>query len=222
MRKILIADGFPLAGHGMKNALLQAIADIEIFEADCLDVAVNLLAEKFPVDMAIFAVPMLGVWGSVVLRDVLESYPGTRFVVLYSSKSRTEVIETLSAGLHGFIARSQPVDEVIGAIKDVLAGRIYVPSSISEVIQLDDGAPTQHHLSSERHHDLSSDIASLTQRQLEVMALLAEGVSNKEIARDLSIVEATVKIHVSAIMRVLGARNRTEAAILVASHHKVK
>ncbi len=218
MRKIMIADDQPFARRGLKAALLDAFDDIEVIEANCLDEAVHLLAETLPLHLAIFAAPMPGVSGSAVLRDVLEHYPDTRFIVLSASRSRSDIIDALSAGLHGFVGRSQPEADVIGAVNSVLAGSTYVPSIISEGFANahPDTAPQRN--GSEHAHSTGTGIIGLTTRQLEVMALLAEGVSNKEIARVLNIVEATVKIHVSAVMRVLGARNRTEAALLVSSH----
>jgi DNA-binding NarL/FixJ family response regulator len=220
MRNVLVADGYPLSRRGLHGALADSFSDLSIFDADCLDMAVNLLAEKFPIDLAIFALPMPGVPNIDALHVVLENYPDTRFVVLSSSISRTQIVAALSAGLHGYLVNSQTEVELIGAVKDILAGHIYVPPIMSEVTRKREWENPQPHGLLNRHHELEQDIADLTPRQFEVMSLLAEGISNKEIARGLRIAEATVKIHVAAIMRALGARNRTEAAVLIASNQK--
>jgi DNA-binding NarL/FixJ family response regulator len=215
VRRVIIADGHPLARRGLRAALLETVQDIETFDAESLDIAINLLAEKSPVDLAILALPMPGLSWPDGLRDVVESYTETRFIILSASESRTEIVAALSAGLHGFIVKSQTELEIVSAVADVLAGRIYVPSLMSKAnsrSEWESAAP-------DRHHGGNGEIAGLTLRQHDVMKLLAGGLSNKEIARDLHIAEATAKIHVAAIMRTLGARNRTEAALLIASRH---
>jgi DNA-binding NarL/FixJ family response regulator len=216
-RRVIIADGHPLARRGLKSALLETIPDTETFDADSLDHAINLLAEKSPVDLAILALPMPGLLWPDALRDVVESYAETRFVILSGSESRTEIVAALSAGLHGFVVKSQTESEITGAIADVLAGRIYVPSLMSKAHSRAEWESAPLRDAPDRHHGANGDIAGLTVRQHDVMKLLAGGLSNKEIARDLHIAEATAKIHVAAIMRTLGARNRTEAALLIAS-----
>jgi DNA-binding NarL/FixJ family response regulator len=111
----------------------------------------------------------------------------------------------LAAGFHGFISKHQSDTDILAAITDILSGRIYVPSSLAEV---GNGArrATPPALSTE------ADVLKLTKRQREVLSLLARGRSNKEIARALEIAEATTKIHMAALLRALGVRNRTEAA----------
>jgi DNA-binding NarL/FixJ family response regulator len=215
VRRVIIADGHPLARRGLRAALLETVPDVETFDAESLDTAINLLAEKSPVELAILALPMPGLTWPDGLRDVVENYTETRFVILSGSESRTEIVAALSAGLHGFIVKSQPEREIVSAVADVLAGRIYVPSLMSKAnsrSEWESAAP-------DRQHGGNGEIAGLTMRQHDVMKLLAGGLSNKEIARDLHIAEATAKIHVAAIMRTLGARNRTEAALLIASRH---
>jgi DNA-binding NarL/FixJ family response regulator len=220
MRSVLVADGLPLSRRGLHGALEVNFPGLDIFDADCLDVAVNLLAEKHTIDLAIFAIPMPGVQSVEALHDVLEHYPDTRFVVLSSSISRTQIVAALSVGLHGYLVNSQTESEMIGAITDILAGHIYVPPIMSEIVQKREWENPQNQGLLNRHHAIEQEIADLTPRQFEVMSLLAAGVSNKEIARDLHIAEATVKIHVAAVIRTLGARNRTEAAVLIASNHR--
>jgi DNA-binding NarL/FixJ family response regulator len=221
LRRVMIVDEHPLGRRGLRGVLQERFSDLEILDAASLDVAVSVLAEKSPVDLGIFALPLPGLSGPEAMRDIVDHYPGTRFVALSSSKSRSEIVAALSAGLHGFIVKTQPEADIASAVSDILAGRIYVPSIMSELAPSQELDEILQRNWVDRHHDVDSEIACLTPRQLEVMILLAEGVSNKEIARDLHIAEATAKIHVAAIMRTLGARNRTEAAVLITSRHKV-
>jgi DNA-binding NarL/FixJ family response regulator len=221
LRRVMIVDEHALGRRGLRGVLQERFSDLEIVDVASLDFAISRLAEDPPVDLGIFALPLPGLSGPEALRDVVDHYPATRFVILSASKSRTEIVAALSAGLHGFIVKTQPEEDIASAVSDILAGRIYVPSIMSELISGHDQDALQQRSWADRHHDVDTEIAGLTPRQLEVMILLAEGVSNKEIARDLHIAEATAKIHVAAIMRTLGARNRTEAAVLITSRHKL-
>jgi DNA-binding CsgD family transcriptional regulator len=126
-----------------------------------------------------------------------------------SSDTRTDILASLAAGFHGFISKHQSDTDILAAITDILSGRIYVPSSLaSSLAEVGNGArrATLPTLST------GADALKLTKRQREVLSLLARGRSNKEIARALEIAEATTKIHMAALLRALGVRNRTEAA----------
>lgn len=220
MRNFLVADGYPLSLRGLHGALQENFSGVNIFDAKCLDVAVNVLASTSHIDLAIFAIPMPGVRNIASLHDVLENYPETRIVVMSSTISRVNIVAALSAGVHGYFVNSQSEAEMVHAVKDVLAGHIYVPPMMSEVTRQPEREKPYAHGALDRRHENGWEISELTPRQFEVMSLLAEGGSNKEIARGLDIAEATVKIHVAAIMRTLGARNRTEAALLIASKNR--
>jgi DNA-binding NarL/FixJ family response regulator len=216
MYRLIIADDHGLYRRGLRTALSTHFPGSEIEEAQCFDAVLNLLAEKSPIDLAIVDLHMPDLASLEVLTDVLPIYPQTRFMIISGMESRAAILATLSAGLHGFIGKSQTDDDLMQAVKDVLSGRIYVPPLLSQ-------APSQHalyqHMSVEWPSIGSSaegeNLASLTPRQLDVLKLMADGLSNKEIARDLEIAEATTKIHVGAVMRALGVRNRTEAAVLL-------
>ncbi|RAZ93088.1 DNA-binding response regulator [Mesorhizobium hawassense] len=211
MYKIVIADDHGLYRRGLRFALTAGIEDVEIFEATCFDAAVGLLDQHKSVNLAILDLNMPGLFNQEVLGDVLAAYPDTRFAIVSGNDSRSEILTALSVGLHGYIVKSQSDDEVVLAVKEILSGRIYVPALLSrhtgsheEVLEIAHGSSAG-----------AGALERLTTRQKDVLRLMAEGYSNKEIARDLDIAEATTKIHAAAIMRELGVRNRTEAAILI-------
>ena len=141
-----------------------------------------------------------------LLAQAHEMRPTTRVAVMLTSKNRTDVLNYLSAGFHGVVHKLESDDELVTAIGDLLSGRIYVPSWIAHDEDLRSQAPV----------DVRQETLKLTPRQNEVLTLLARGMSNKEIARELNIAEGTSKIHTAALLRALGARNRTEAAFLAA------
>jgi DNA-binding NarL/FixJ family response regulator len=144
-----------------------------------------------------------------ILKQVHEANPETRFAVMSTSNVRADVLNCLSAGFHGFISKLQSDNELIAAINDLLSGRIYVPRWLAES---DDDKL-------EIHPSINGPMERLrlTPRQREILPLLAQGMSNKEIARHLHIAEGTTKIHTAALLRALRARNRTEAAFLAAA-----
>ena len=211
MYKIVIADDHGLYRRGLRLALSAGIDDAEILEATCFDAVVSLLAEQECVSLAMLDLNMPGLFTQEVLGDVLVAYPNTRFAIVSGNDSRSEILTALNVGLHGYIVKSQSDEEVVLAVKEILSGRIYVPALLSRHLG-------SHHQPLENRYGSSAGAGALerlTSRQKDVLRLMAEGYSNKEIARDLDIAEATTKIHVAAIMRELGVRNRTEAAVLI-------
>jgi DNA-binding NarL/FixJ family response regulator len=144
-----------------------------------------------------------------VLMQVHEANPGTRLAVMSTSNIRADVLNFLSAGFHGFIHKLQSDNELITAVNDLLSGRIYVPRWFAE----GDGDQSEVPPSV----DIRMKRLRLTPRQREILPMLAQGMSNKEISRHLHIAEGTTKIHTAALLRALGARNRTEAAFLAAT-----
>ena len=151
------------------------------------------------------------------LKAAREISPATRFAVVSTSDARADILATLAAGFHGFISKRQSDTEILAAVTDILAGRIYVPASFAKI---GDGDALSSQFDREALPTLSTEadvLNKLTKRQREVLTLLARGLSNKEIARALDIAEATTKIHMAALLRGLAVRNRTEAAYKAAN-----
>ncbi|UVK44028.1 response regulator transcription factor [Mesorhizobium sp. AR07] len=216
MYRIVIADDHGLYRYGLRLALTAGIPGVEVFDAACFDAVVSLLEQQASIDLAILDLNMPGLFDQEVLGDVLSAYPDTRFAIVSADDSRAEILKALSIGLHGYIVKSQKDEEVVLAVKEILAGRIYVPALLSRTSagQGSHGPPSSQRYLPRRHMD-ASNLGRLTSRQKDVLKLMAEGYSNKEIARNLDIAEATTKIHAAAILRELGVRNRTEAAVLL-------
>ena len=144
-----------------------------------------------------------------LLQQAFASHPKTRFAIISGSDSRESILASLAAGFHGFISKHQPAPDVLDAINDIASGRIYVPPLFAK--------PENNGAADPREQEgpaiaREADLLRLTPRQREVLSHLALGRSNKEIGRALHIAEATAKVHTAALLRVLGARNRTEVA----------
>jgi DNA-binding NarL/FixJ family response regulator len=205
------ADDHGLYRKGLRGTLEAALPNLEVTEADSLDAALIAIEADGRMDLVLVDLNMPGLVSFDSLREARECYPKIRFLVISASDAKEDVLSCLAAGLHGFVSKLQPDDEIVAAVKSVLIGCIYVPPWLAQVGVLGLGrsfGPGLH-----PYLKVQDPLAKLTPRQRDVLPLLARGMSNKEIARALKIAEATTKIHAAALCRVLGARNRTEAAV---------
>jgi DNA-binding NarL/FixJ family response regulator len=140
------------------------------------------------------------------LRQLRMEHPALLVTVVAATGDRDIVLDALCAGVHGYIPKDLPAGEMLDAFRSVLSGHIYVPSHVSDV-----SAKRVVHVPPRAvPHD-----PGLTERQHEVLQLLAIGKSNKEIARILRIAEGTVKVHITAAFRMLGVHNRVSAAAIL-------
>ena len=204
MPRILVLDEHTIYRTGLCSLICARVPCVEVIEANSLVQGLSQLRNSI-FDLVLVCVGLSSFGPLNPLKAACEASPATRFAIISSSDTRTDILASLAAGFHGFISKHQSDTDILAAITDILSGRIYVPSSLAEV---GNGArrATLPTLST------GADALKLTKRQREVLSLLARGRSNKEIARALEIAEATTKIHMAALLRALGVRNRTEAA----------
>jgi DNA-binding NarL/FixJ family response regulator len=210
--KILIADDHALVRQGLRQLLGDQNPDYEFVEADGLDATLEALAIG-GADLLLTDLNMPGMAGAESLRALREAHPVTKVAVLTGSDDRATILQCLGAGVHGYILKASPVEEIQRAIATILAGGVYVAPSLTQLSALPpaqpvEAAPTAAHT--------GGNAPRFTTRQIDVLRLLAEGHSNKEIARTLDLGPGTVKIHLAAIFRTLHAHNRTEAVVLAA------
>jgi DNA-binding NarL/FixJ family response regulator len=214
--KILIADDHALLRQGLRQMLSDDNPAYEFAEADGFDSALEALTTH-GADLVLIDLGMPGMAGSENLRALREAHPDTKVAVITGADDRATILGCLGAGVHGYIVKSSPVEEIQRAISTILAGGVYVAPSLAQLDQVATLAeatppePSRHAVAA-----ASSDAPRFTTRQLDVLRLLAEGRSTKEIARTLDLGPGTVKIHLAAIFRALNAHNRTEAVVLAA------
>jgi DNA-binding NarL/FixJ family response regulator len=130
-----------------------------------------------------------------------------RVVVVSGSDSREDILAALAAGVHGYIVKTQRTKALIDQLRYVLRGEIYVPPSLAQ-------RPSPLAERPMRHAEPSPTAEMLSERRRQVLKGLVEGLSNKEIARQLGVSEGTVKMHIAALFRILGATNRTHVVAL--------
>ena len=210
--RVLLADDHALFRSGLRLLLTDAGLVTGFDEAGSLDAALELLEQGLEPDLMLFDLRMPGMAGGATLRVLRAQRPAAKLAVVSASEAREDILDALGAGAHGYIPKSASPDELLGALRQIIAGGIYAPPALAAVSPIDmEDRPAQPRSAA---GPSAGALIRLTERQNEVMALLAEGKSTKEIARELKRGEGTIKIHLAAIYRALNARNRTEAVVL--------
>jgi DNA-binding NarL/FixJ family response regulator len=202
----LIADRATLFRHGLLGLLKERRPGWSCAEAGMLDEAMAHLRVE-PVDLVLLDLQLVGMPGATHLRRLRALFPSQKIVVLADSDERATILDCLAAGASGYILKSTTVSQLLRAIETVLSGDVFAPASLAGLAQ---SAVTQSAVAA-REPAASPLLTHLTDRQIEVFHLLSEGCATKTIARRLGLAVGTVKVHLAAIYRVLGAHNRVEA-----------
>lgn len=211
MPRILLIDERSVYRTGLRCLIERNIQHAEIFEASNLPNALSQIRTEGFIELVLVDMDLSRFRSIESLQRACEASPTTRWAIMSSSETRTDILTSLAAGFYGFITKDQSDSEILSAIRDILSGRIYVPFSLAMPRNVSAGGDALRTLPGD------ANILKLTARQREVLSLIVHGLSNKEIGRALHITEATTKIHAATLLRVLGVRNRTEAAFKAAT-----
>jgi DNA-binding NarL/FixJ family response regulator len=191
-----------------RGALREAVAGlfehVEIGEAGSFDDVSGLLERGGEVDLILLDLAMPGVRGFSGLMYLRAQYPSVPIVVISANDDPAVIRRCMDFGASGFIPKTLGIEDMRGAIRQVLAGGVWTP------VDVDLGAADAETAT------LMARLASLTPQQVRVLMMLSEGLLNKQIAFELSVSEATIKAHVSAILQKLGVESRTQAVIAAA------
>ena len=200
---LIIADDHPLFRSALKEAVGRSIPGAQIVEASSLDTLQRAIAEHRDVDLILLDLRMPGAKGFSSLLYLRAEHPTVPVIVVSASEDSSVVQRALDFGASGFIPKSARVETIGESLRTVLGGGVFAPH-----------VPERRARAEEQDRDLARRLSTLTPQQLKVLLMLADGQSNKYIAANLAITEATVKAHITAIMRKLGIERRTQAAIL--------
>ena len=210
-RTALVVDDDPFFRIALSKILTDRLGCVEIIEAASFDRALELLAERPGISVALFDLAMPGMSSPMNLGVIRESFPQTLVVMISASSARGDVISALQAGAHGYVPKSLGVAGIVAALQTIFEGTIYVPASLSDVVTA--GQAPDSPAATLSAHPAPDTLDALTPRQRDVLIRLMDGMSNKEIARDLKLGEGTVKIHMAALFRNLGVKSRAAAAV---------
>lgn len=192
--KLLVIDDHPVVREGLAMVLRQLAGAPEVLEASDGEQGLALLVRHADVHGVLLDLRMAGLAGLPTLARLRASRPELPVMVISASEDPADVRRAMAAGASGYIPKSAGRSTLLAAVQLVLAGERYVPPLL---LQEAGAAPAV--------------LTGLTPRQLEVLALLCQGHANREIGLALNMHEKTVKAHVSAIFKVLGVVNRTQA-----------
>lgn len=200
--KLIIADDHPLFRGALRNAIESFLPGCVVREANGLEELSGLLAAERDVDLLLLDLTMPGAQGFSGLIYLRAQYPDIPVVIVSASEEPVVIRRAVEFGASGYIPKSLDMDGVSNATRTILSGDIWVPPDVDL-----DAAEDREII------DLARRIGRLTPQQMRVLMMLSEGLLNKQIAYELSVSEATVKAHVSAILQKLGVDSRTQAVI---------
>lgn len=203
MQTILVADDHPMFRTAMVQALREALPGARMIEVASQSAVESALAEEPDIDLVLLDLAMPGAMGFSSLVLLRGERPEVPVIVISSNDHPRTVRRAHQFGATGFVSKSPPVGTLGDAVREVLAGGSWFAAEKAE--------------RSEQDAALAARLAQLTSQQLRVLMLLAEGLLNKQIADQLGLAENTVKIHVTAVLRKLDCRSRTQAAVLAKS-----
>jgi DNA-binding NarL/FixJ family response regulator len=208
---VLIADDHPLVLGALRQAVGGAVPSAKIYEAGDFDSVAATLEAHPEMDLVLLDLTMPGVRGFSGLLFLRAERPGLPVIVVSANEERAVMRHCLEFGAAAYVPKSLDVDSMRTAIRTVLDGGQWAPPD------LDIGATLNKEATA-----LVRRLSSLTPQQVRVLMMLSQGLLNKQIAYELSVSEATVKAHVSAILQKLGVESRTQAVILAAKIERVQ
>ena len=206
--RILLIDDHTLFREALLHVLREFDNTAMVIEAATAKEAIRLAAHYHDLDLILLDLTLPGLNGLSALPELHELRPTVPLVILSASEDSVDVRQALNAGAMGYIPKSSSSHEMITALRLVLAGEVYVSSAMLAALESLEAGSVPVTVAA-----VEESVEGLTPRQLEVLRLMAQGLSNKGICKRLNVVEGTVKLHVTAVMRALNTCNRTQTVI---------
>jgi DNA-binding NarL/FixJ family response regulator len=204
MRSILIADDHPLFRDALQRAVAQLLPDVELLQADSVPALMELAFANPRAELLLLDLNMPGAHGFSALAHVRASFPALPVIVVSARGEPGLMQRAIGHGAAGFVPKSSGLADIGAAIRAVLDGDQWLPPGV---------AAHAGGLDPEEEA-LAARIGELTPQQYRVLAMVCNGLLNKQIAYELGVSVATIKAHMTAILRKLGAQSRTQAVLL--------
>ncbi len=203
MTTVLIADDHPLFREALRGAVLRALPQATLREADSVAALLALVESEPDADLLLLDLTMPGAQGFSALVHLRGQAPQLPVMVVSAREDPATMRRALDHGAVGFLPKSADAATLSEAIDAVLAGDRWAPPAAAQA----PAAEADEHAAAQR-------VRELTPQQFRVLQMLGEGLLNKQIAYELGVSEATVKAHMTAVLRKLGASNRTQAVLI--------
>ncbi len=205
--RTLLIDDHTLFRVGLEGLL--ASRGIEIVASVGSGHDAQRLVDELSPDIILLDMRMPGINGLEVLTMLREKNESLPIVMLTTSTEENDLLRSLRSGAQGYLLKDMEPDELVLALREIVAGKTVVAPDLAPIL-----AKAVQGKTSDKDEKDSSPFSTLTPRETEILGLLAEGQSNKAIARNLGISDGTVKLHVKAILRKLSVHSRVEAAVM--------
>ena len=202
-REVLIADDHPLYRDALTRAVQGALPGARVHGAASVPSLLALIEAYPQAELLLMDLHMPGARGFSALAHIRGQHPGLPIMVVSAHEEAAVVRRALAHGASGYLAKSAAVEDIGAAVRAVLEGELWVPTDVAAAraeLKPDEAA-------------VAARLAELTPQQFRVLGMIAEGLLNKQIAYELGVSEATIKAHMTAIMRKLGVSNRTQVAL---------
>tara|TARA_X000000368_G_scaffold237546_1_gene187606 strand:+ start:244 stop:894 length:651 start_codon:yes stop_codon:yes gene_type:complete len=207
--KVIIIDDHTLFREGLQRLLVRHEIDV-ISSVSNGNEGLKSIEDKNP-DIVLLDLRMPDISGIEVLKNIRQLQKNLPVVMLTTSDHEKDLIEALRNGASGYLLKDMEPDDLVVALKDVLKGETIVAPNLVQIL-------AKFHQGDDTELNISNLIETLTPRENEILELLAEGQSNKLIAKNLGISDGTVKLHVKSILRKLEIHSRVEAAVIAVEH----
>lgn len=218
---ILVVDDHQLFREGLCFILAGLGQNVTVVEAESFGQVRRIIGKQRNFDLIIADLLLPGENGFDGLKELRKILPDSPVVVVSMLDDRFDVIRALDCGASGFIPKSSSSEVMLSALRLVFAGGVYLPPAL--LADAESAANSKTDGSEDaRPRPVRIRSGLLTPRQLDVLAELGTGKSNREIARKLGLAEGTVKVHVTAILKTLGVKNRTQAVLAAGEFNRAK
>ena len=203
MTTLLIADDHPLFREALRGVVSRLLPGAALHEADNAEALYAMVDAQPDADLLLLDLNMPGAQGFSALVHLRAQHPQLPVVMVSAREEPAVMRRALDHGAMGFIPKSSDSETLGAALRHVLDGERWVPEGIAAMPSV-----------SADEHDVAARIRDLTPQQFRVLQMLGTGMLNKQIGYELGVSEATIKAHMSAILRKLGASNRTQAVLM--------
>ena len=207
--KVIIIDDHTLFREGLQRLLTRHEIDV-VSSVSNGDDGLKSIKNLFP-DIILLDLRMPDLSGIEVLKNIRQINKTLPVVMLTTSDDEKDLIEALRNGASGYLLKDMEPDDLVVALKDVLKGETIVAPNLVQIL-------AKFHQGDDTEINITNLISTLTPRENEILELLAEGQSNKLIAKNLGITDGTVKLHVKSILSKLEIHSRVEAAVIAVEH----